>query len=773
MKRRVDFCFLPWVLAFLALCSCSSGGEGVVGKEFPLKEANPGNSLMARWAGKEVLESRVIDDMEGKGNWVVREGSPSVGYTRENYKYGTQALRQRVSMVDSAHILSPANRSEWGSFNADQGGWTCVALEFDEPQDWSEWNRISLWVYIHPSRNPNVSFALDLVDAATHDSVLDPGRETNVDIPQGEWTQMLWEIDYYPRESILRLEICQTMTGFDREIGEQYVTIDFDRLELQKVEPDHYEGWDIPEGEFAFSHVGYRPGDSKVALACYDAGVKAFQLLDGRGNAVFTGTPARSTNRGNDFAVLDFSDFRSSGSYSLKYGEAVSRPFPIDEDVWLEPMYAALNFYFCQRCGYPVPGIHGVCHEDVQGFHGDVRKSVNGGWHDAGDLSQGTWRTAYACFALLNAVEAAPGFATKLQEEASWGVDWLLKTRFGDGFHQSWSTVRIFSDGITGTCDDIVTPASYVPWELFLTSAVFLRSGHPDEACEDWEFAMRKADGGNYLEASWGALASALLYQRSGERKYRDAALNFGRRLMLCQEQGKVHGIPYHGYFYTDTTRRAILHDCHAAFNEAPMLALGTLCRVFPEEAAPFLEAARLYAGYLKDGSAISAPYNLPPAGIFRRRDMLSASDLAQYEAGTQINGEYAIRTFPVWKDHIFHGSTHFHLSEAWALAEAAVLLDDSEAMSLVQRQLEWTLGRNPFGMSLMYGVGYNYAPLFAYCTHNIVGALPVGMDCFHDDEPFWNGSACATSKEIWVEPVSRFLGALSHFILYESPVRD
>ena len=714
-------------------------------------------SMLDRWAQKPVLASCLVDDMEEEGRWVVREGSPELDYTRENVHQGRQALRQRVSLVDSTQIENPANRTPWNSFCGEQGGWTCVALEFDRPQDWSQWNRISLWVYIHPSRNPNVSFALDLV-TTTPDGTLTPSRETNLDIPQGRWVQVLWEIDYYPRDSVLRFEICQTCTGYDRKIGEPYVTIDFDSLELQKVEADHCEGWDLPAGEIVFSHVGYRPADKKVALAA--AGdEKTFSLLNRRGKAVWEGDVQWVQQKGNSFASLDFSAFQQPGTYTIRYGNAVSQSFTIGENIWEQPLKAAVNFYYHQRCGYPIEGIHGVCHQDVMGFYGDEIKPVNGGWHDAGDLSQGAWRTAYACYALLEAGET---------EEAAWGIDWLLKTRFADGRHMSWSTVRMYTDGKVGTPDDVMSPAVYNPWELFLTSAVFSKAGKEKAAVEDWEAAQRAStwEEANYLEASWGAVASARLYERSGEERFREAALHFAQLLLHCQEQDFVEGIPYAGYFYTNTHRQSLVQDHHAAFNEAPMLALSELSRVFPELSAPWKEAARLYLdAYLKPGSRISAPYHLLPAGIFRRADMLTPDDLEQYEAGTQLNEHYAIRTFPIWKNHVFHGATNFHLSQAWALASAAKLLEDREAMHLVQEQLEWTLGRNPFGASLMYGVGYNYAPNFVYCTKNVKGAIPVGVDCFHRDEPFWNGTANATSHEVWVEPVSRFVGTLATYL--------
>jgi hypothetical protein len=48
-----------------------------------------------------------------------------------------------------------------------------------------------------------------------------------------------------------------------------------------------------------------------------------------------------------------------------------------------------MNYFFCQRCGYVVPGIRGICHRDWQGVRGDRRIIIIGGRHDAGDTCQG------------------------------------------------------------------------------------------------------------------------------------------------------------------------------------------------------------------------------------------------------------------------------------------------------------------------------------------------------------------------------------------------
>ena len=663
-----------------------------------------------------------------------------------------------------------------------------VSLILDEPQDWSDYNRISMWVYIHPSKNPNVHFFLDVTNEGSPDTTISPSRQTNIDIRQGSWQNVVWEIDYIKRDKITKFTISQNNICYDGGTGEQYVTIDFDKLELQNVVPDHYEGWNVPEGQISFSHIGYRPGDRKVALA-YAGLASEFTLVDEKGKQVYSGKVGNISNKGNDFAVLDFSDFDKNGRYSICYGEIVSPEFPIGEYVWMNPLFSALNFYNCQRCGHEVEGVHGVCHQDIMGFHEDVFRHINGGWHDAADLSQGFFRTAMACYAMMQNLElirqdpSLSVLAARLEHEAAWGMKWLLETSFKDGYHISWNTQRIYTDNIAGTMDDIVTKAELVPWECFLGAADMIRATELLEsmaerkeeleamAVSKWESAM-KASLGSTVELAWGATSSAVLYKRFGDEKYKEAALLFGRRLLECQERTFVEGIPVTGYFYTGINRRSLIHDCHVSFNEAPMLAFNELCRTFPDESdwMDWYSAAAIYNEYfMKRGSSISAPFDIVPNGLFRRSDYGEAHaanyGLIQYEDGTQLNDNYAIRTFPIWHDHFYHGGTQVHLSNAWAQAVAASLVNDEEGMGVAQKQLEWVMGRNPFCQSLMYGVGYDYSPLYVYCTRNIVGALGVGVDSFHNDEPFWSSTASTTTKEIWVSPVSRFLGTLATFL--------
>ena len=662
-------------------------------------------------------------------------------------------------------------------------------------------NRVSLWVYVHPTSMATYCIHLQLAsDGAPHNATSPASSHVVHDLKPGQWNHVLWEIPHLRRDRVTSFTICQTLRGHEPQ-DEGIVTYDFDRLEIQRVDADQYEGWQVAPGKLAFCHVGYRPEDRKLVLAGDGAG-ETFELVDADGKVVFAGPVRAVENRRGAFRLLDFSGYRRPGQYRLQCGELQSRTFRIGEDVWRRAMAKAMNFFFCERCGYAVPGIHRECHQDWQGFHGDVKKVINGGWHDAGDLSQGAWRTAMATFAMLRIVEGLrkggsdPELEERILDEAVWGLQWLLKTRFGDGYRMHWSTMRIYTDNRVGTLDDVVTPAQNVPWENFLTAAVealaarLLQESHPElaqqclnAAIEDWQAAVasrERWDQAEYREAAWGAMSSVLLDRATGDAQHAEHAVRCGRLLIRCQEQRFLDGIPITGYFYHTTNRRAAIHNHHAAFEEAPLIALAALCNAYPNHGdwINWYAAAALHSEFfLKRGSRIATPYELLPNSVWRKSQVLRVGNekrrndmLRQFHEGARLDDEHVLRTFPIYRDGLFHGNTNVQLSSTWALAEASRLRGDARGMRLVGRQFEWVFGGNPFGQSLMYGEGYDFAPQFAYCLKNVVGSLPVGIDSMSGDQPYWSGSNYATFKEIWVEPVSRFLGAISIYAMPSPP---
>ncbi|MEO5714880.1 MAG: glycoside hydrolase family 9 protein [Luteolibacter sp.] len=755
------------------------------------------NSLMAKWEKKPVLESLLVDDMESDRGWKATSIGEA-GYTQDRAKDGKRSLRFRTSIRDTAYLGLPGNQSKWKSQTfsiSGQAGASSVQLRFDKPQDWSAYNRISYWIYVHPTSLPRHNINLEIKNEGTVETVFSSARSHySNDLKPGMWNHVLFEMPHLQRDKVTMFSLTRELTG-NNPGEDEIVTYDIDHLELQRVDTDSYEGWTVAPGKFAFSHAGYRPADSKIAMVGSGAG-EGFQLIDPEDKVVFSGKVGTVETKNGVFHQLDFSEFHAEGVYRIRSGTLESNAFPINGDIWLQPVFKAVNFYFCERCGFEVPGLHKACHMDWQGFRGDVKKVVNGGYHDAGDLSQGFWRTAMATFAMFRNIEVLRGrngaaeVTDRMRSEAEWGLDYILKTRFGDGFHIHWCRMRMFTDNEIGTVDDVVVPAENVPWENFLGAAVeckaagLLAKSNPDlaararaAAIEDWQAAVASKpawDKASVEEASWGATSSLLLARMTGEEKYKEQAILFGKLLVRCQEQTFVKGIPITGYFYSDTDRLKVIHNKHTAFEEAPMIALAMLCDELPENEnwMEWYGSAVLHSEFfMKRGSRISAPYNMLPNSVWSKAEIMDdkdekrrATSLQQFNDGTRLNDEYALRTFPIWSDSLFHGNTNIQLSNTWALAEAAKLRNDSDGMKLVGKQLEWVLGANPFGQSLMYGEGYDFAPQFAYCLKDIVGSLPVGMDSRAGDQPYWPATVSATYKEIWMEPVSRFLGAVSAY---------
>ncbi len=553
-------------------------------------------------------------------------------------------------------------------------------------------------------------------------------------------------------------------------------------------------------GRIAFHHAGYRPTDPKVALAT-GARAEEFELVEAASGKTAARLPVRplTTPKGR-FEELDFSSFTQLGRYFMRCGGAVSGAFDITEDLWCGTIEKVLNFYYAMRCGFPVAGVHGECHQDLRGRRGDTLKAINGGWHDAGDLSQGSHRTGASLYGMVRTYEELsrrgthPELRERLLEEICWGLDWLLTTRFGDGHRITWFVAHVYTDNVIGTVDDTIADAHHIALENFLFCAVaahaarVLAEVEPERAGaaldaaagdyratlkrrEDWSDATRD-------EAAFGALAAVQLYRTTGLASYAADAAVFGRLLIECQEQGFVEGIPVAGYYYTDTSRGRIVHDHHLSFEGAPGVALEALCEALPdhEDWMDWYGAALLHSQYfLAQGAGVSAPFCMLPNSVWPRAEVEALVErrkkkgqdpepiLRQYQDGTPIGEGHRLRTFPIWMDNRFHGNTACQMAATLALSAAARLRNSLPVQELADRQLQWVLGMNPFSQSLMYGDGYDFQPHFAYCLRDLTGALPVGMDSRADDAPWWPAMNDSTFKEIWVVPVSRYLWSLAY----------
>ncbi|MGD8866935.1 MAG: glycoside hydrolase family 9 protein [Gemmatimonadales bacterium] len=772
------------------------------------------NSAEFRWLNKPVLQSRVLDDMSDPETWRF-EGTGKLTFLGDAGPAGDlHALRVDMEMFRDA----PAPT---------RNGLSAVNLRRVFPgEDWSAYNRISLWVRPDVSGFPMLPLQIVLHNEG-RDTVPDAYHRDGihyVTLQNGRWQHVQWEIEPLARDRVTAIEIGYWVNKMLADPDDR-VAFEIADLALERVEPDHYEGWNVAPGGIAYSHTGYALGSAKTALASGLA-AREFELIrlgddDGPGagqpaatawrapaevnaaNVVVLRKPIRTLRtRLGEFQVLDFSGARTPGRYVLRAGDARTRAFRIDADVWRGTIWKAINFFFGERCGYAVPGSHGIDHLDWMATLGDLEIPINGGWHDAGDLSQGlvnTGEATYAMFALAERLQDrgdAPDLLARLLEEAKWGLDWVLRVRFPGGYRIGFAGNNIWTNGIIGDADDRSREAKNNPNVNYIAAAAgaiayhVLKDREPELAArslriaeDDWRYAIAGTEGPDTWAtpayrampvelAGIGITASLELYRATDGQQYADKAIELARIIVESQQQSYVGTeYPLAGFFYTGPERDTLFHQFHRGNDQAPVVALAQLVEAFPDHPdwmGWYATVAR-YAEYLKAGARTTAPYQVLPAYVYRDTDHLKmTADLGRYQAtpeafraqvleGLPLGDGYYLRAFPVWFAR--RGNYGVLLSQAVALSTAAHLRRDLAAAELARLQAQWIVGRNPFVQSTMYGEGYDWTQQYSVSSGDIVGALPVGMKTRGvRDVPYWPAQNMYVYKEVWVHPVARWL---------------
>lgn len=776
--------------------------SGVIHRPLPLAVSR---SLEEAGLKKKVLVSTPLCTMESLKGWI-HHGIGKMERSTEKSITGNGSLKLTV----------PTTRQGWK--NSDHAVYGYSQATFDvKGANWEKYNRISFYIYpdCEGSRNTHLNLYL------FNDGILkipdEYGREGahEINLINRQWNKCYLEISELPRDRITRLTFGSTAFGRDRTTGE---TQEFyiDGIELQQIDnPEIVSGW-LPEKErIVYSTSGYTVKGNKMAVTTpqTDSPNKQFQLLNATNKIpVYTGTIRNEQTAIGLFGILDFSDFNQSGNYYLQTDSFTTPSFRIGENIWENSVWKALNFIFCERCGYPVPGKHDYCHADIYAKHNGRTLAYNGGWHDAGDMSQQTMQTGDVMFALFEMANKTKEKNTllyqRLLEEAKWGLDFILKCRFGDGYRASSAGMAIWTDNMTGNEDDTPARVHNNPFDNFLFSGMeayaalsidddpALKESLISTAKEDFEFALttHKEIGYGYFKIFWehsyntsesqymatASWAASQLYRLTEEKYYSRHAVEFAEYVLASQRtipiQDKDH---LSGFFYRNHEQKIITHFNHQSRDQIYMQSLIALCETQPEHIYynKWKKAIELYAGYLKSITRYSHPYRMIPSGIYHigeAKDNTSfyAQHLfpgeqavnnytRQLENGIRLDKEHYLRIFPVWFS--FRGNTAIHLATGKAAALCGNFLNDRELKEIAEDQLRWTVGKNPFGQSLMYGEGDRYAQQYAALPGEMTGELPVGIQTkYNEDKPYWPQWNNATYKEVWVTSAGKWLSLIA-----------
>lgn len=751
-------------------------------------------SLEASFPHKKVLASRVLYGRE-------EQAAKPRGA-------GLLSMEEKDGVISAAAALRADHWPEGAAPDGDYANFGTAKVYFDLPREnWEGYNRLRFRVKprILGARILHLNVAVENVGKYPLPDPYFREGATVFDLQNGQWNDCIWEFAAMPRDAVTKLTFYVFCSGHDVAGGDT-MTYDYGDITLERVEaPEHERGWQNDAPGIRLSTVGYFPDGKKTAVAAVSA--DTFRLADESGKTVYEGKVRTVDNPRGHFQVLDFSDFTVPGRYFLQAGEVKSPAFDIAGDLCTETLWKVLNFFYCERCGTPVPGKHGTCHQDIVAHHNGVTMSFGGGWHDAGDVSQQAAQTGevvQAMFENARRMKDKDRFLyLRLMEEAQWGLDFVLRTRFGDGYRATSAGATRYTDNLIGNFDDVETRVHNHSYENFLFSGVeayaaatlqgyddALAAGARKAAREDFDFAVaRFAETGvepaimfehtynsglsqYYAVIVW---AASCLLEATGEEKYAKTAREYAGKLLACQETRE--GDPaLSGFFYRDESRKAIVHFNHQSRDHQFMQALAALGLTQPEAPEkPLWEAAMARFGrYLKAIAGNTAPYGMIPAGVHRLdepedKDTFPWLHLActyetekqnyidQLSRGTRLDDMHVLRNFPVWFS--FRGNAAVLLSTGKAASILGRYFHDKELLEIAREQLYWMWGKNPFGQSLVYGVGSDYCRQYAVLCGECVGEVPVGVETWgNEDVPYWPQNNNATFREVWVGAACRLL---------------
>jgi len=497
------------------------------------------------------------------------------------------------------------------------------------------------------------------------------------------------------------------------------------------------------------SHLGFDTLGAKQAVVEGAAGLGRFFLVGDDGVAYFCGdlTDGTFTDWGssNTFCSVDFSELTRPGKYRLQVGSFTSDYFEIGNDLLFATTFpAVLGYFTASRADDP----------DVWAADASVpfvgksdRADVRGGWYDAsGDISKYLTHLSYANFmnpqqiplvawALAFVYDqdspalAAAGKASAVQAEALWGADYLLRVLDPTGYFYTnvfdhWSgdvnqrqICAIVGESGDETADyqsalregggmSIAALARIARWKAdgSFTSAQYLAGA---EKAFDYlnTSGVKYDDDGieNVIDDYAGLMAASELFAATQSTTYLQAA--------RARASSLIGRLSSDGYFIADGGTRPFWHASDAGL---PVVALARYLQIETDakSAANARQAIQKHLSYLLQVTrSVSNPF-----GLARQH---TAPGTAAFFMPHDNESKYW------WQGE---NARLASLAAAAVLGAQAVGTSGSQYLDLLRfagSQLDWIVGKNPYDICFMHGLGRNNPP--DYCASKSQGGTLVG----------------------------------------------
>ena len=661
--------------------------------------------------------------------------------------------------------------------------------------DLTKFNRVRATLYVEAKGFRNL-FMLFSLPVQSKDITHAPSLETN------KWENIVWEVNHLNLKDLKEMSIVPFLPGRPSE-GVNLINLYIDKIYFEQVDKEYELGYDI-ENRIAYSQLGYFTNSKKEFIV--DNKIKEFSILKDK-EIIYSSNTKNINSSIGEFAIGDFSHIKETGKYQIKAGDLLTPPFVISDNPYLEGIKESLEFLYQLRCGENIAGVHSACHLNSKTFDESARFVPNfGGWHDAGDLSQFEIPTAEITASLYELYLNSKKNKKRILEEATIGSDWLLRTTFHNGeralsvLHEKWHDSLQDEKNLSH-----INKSENGPFENFLSSNALALASiayigidniYSDYclriAIEDFGFAKDGIEKGIYSRR-WGPtitsqtlgcaiLAACNLYKATNNKEYLNVATIYAKDVMACQETNYVGESKIRGFFYEDTLHQFILsyeHRGHEEYVTRGLVELAKIAKDF-KDYSKWVNSLELYREYITSTIEYTYPYNFLPGHIYfldkininhftiPRNYGTSEEALEilknQIKEGVKVTNNCYLRRMPIAIQR--RGFLATLLSKTIALTKIANYFNDDELKQIAIYQLEYVHGRNPFATSFMYGVGFNYHPLYVAYSLQMKGALPVGVRTYEDfDMPYWPAYDDAVFKEIWGHTTGKYLQVVADLI--------
>lgn len=458
--------------------------------------------------------------------------------------------------------------------------------------------------------------------------------------------------------------------------------------------------------------------------------------------------PFAEWGAGKRYFSVDFSDAEQAGRYQVEVRigrqRAVSALVPVRDDAIFAATGAQLLAYF-KRSRHT-----DAADRDVPIFETSRKVDVWGGWQDAGgdkgkylshlgyanhfnpqQASMAAWVLAYGAHA-RKALFAAHGLQRQVEDEAFWGADYLHRILDKDGYFYTtvfdqWGTpgaVRMVTgyEGSAGTYTALYRSAFRAGGGMAIAalaraSMLAKDSGRHGEfdggqylADAERAYAHLRefnprycADGKENIIDDYTALMALVeLRNATGRSRYLDDARERAARLIARQQAD--------GGFVSDGGRRPYYHAAEAGL---PVISLSAYADIEPEQARR-QRALDAVAAALEHELAITGAV-ANPYGYARQRFQLAQDGKAAGEVREGFFIPHRNETGYWWQGESARLAS---LSAAMVIGGRELAQRGAAGYGLpadragyAQSQLDWTLGGNPYGISMLYGFGRKNPP--------------------------------------------------------------